>query len=368
MSNASPQLADHTTPFIANEWYVAALSSEVTGVPLARTFLSRGVMLFRKRDGSVAALRDRCPHRSFPLSKGRVEGDRIVCRYHGLEFAADGTCTSVPSQDRVPNGLAVRSYPIIERAPFIWIWMGEPELADADTIPEHHWLSDSDYAAGGGYMFCRSSYVRLHENVLDLTHFPYVHGAHIGGDDYVGVPAEIAVRSGSVSITRKLENRPVPGIFSMMIGNEGHQVNRISESWFVSPAFHISHATIEDLDGGVGGKTRFHNKIVHCFTPATAHTCHYFFQIARDMRIEDDALTAAVVEKSRLTFVEDEEAVERIESIWIEEDSSDYQEMSILGDRAGLRMRSIIARRAEAEARGSVPQSLLPVRSTELAA
>lgn len=351
-----PKLADHRTPFIFNEWYVAALSNEVTRDLMARTFLSRSVLLYRKRDGSVAAIRNRCPHRSFPLAHGRLDGDDVVCGYHGLKFGPSGRCVEVPSQESVPAAMNIRTYPVVERPPFVWIWMGDPARADAATIPDHHWLSAPDYAAYNGYLHCRSNYIRLHENVLDLTHFPYVHGEATGGLDYISAPTTIRTEGNSVSITRRLEDRPVNLGYGRMIGNEGHRVNRTSESWFKTPAFHIAHATIEDLDGGVDGRTDFHMKIIHCFTPETPHSSHYMFASARDVRIDDAELTRTSFERSRSTFLEDDAALELVEDCWKHEDSSDYEELSILGDRAGLQMRLIISRRSAEEERTRVSE------------
>jgi phenylpropionate dioxygenase-like ring-hydroxylating dioxygenase large terminal subunit len=90
--NPTPRLADHLTPFIRNEWYVAAESAEVGRRPMDRTLLGHGVLLYRKLDGSPVALRNRCPHRSFPLSKGTLKGDDVVCGYHGLQFGSNGRC------------------------------------------------------------------------------------------------------------------------------------------------------------------------------------------------------------------------------------------------------------------------------------
>lgn len=346
-----PKLADHRTPFIFNEWYVAALSSEVTRDLMARTFLSRSVLLYRKRDGSVAAIRNRCPHRSFPLAHGTLDGDDVICGYHGLKFGSSGRCIEVPSQDSVPAAMKVQAFPIVERPPFVWIWMGDPALADAAAIPDHHWLSAPDYAAYSGYLHCKSNYIRLHENVLDLTHFPYVHGEATGGLDYISAPTVIRTEGDSVSITRRLEDRPVNAGYGRMIGNEGHRVNRTSESWFKTPAFHIAHATIEDLEGGVDGRTVFNMKIIHCFTPETPHSSHYMFASARDVRTDDTELTRMSFERSRSTFLEDDAALELVEDCWKHEDSSDYEELSVLGDRAGLQMRLIISRRSTAEER-----------------
>ena len=68
-----------------------------------------------------------------PLSEGHVEGEIIRCPYHGLEFGATGSCTRIPGQERIPASANVRSYPVHEKDGFIWIWMGDPALADPAT-------------------------------------------------------------------------------------------------------------------------------------------------------------------------------------------------------------------------------------------
>lgn len=345
----SAPLADHRTPFVRNEWYVAGLSSEIGRTLVGRKILGVGVVLYRRLDGQVAALRNRCPHRSFPLSNGRIEGDTVVCGYHGLGFGADGRCVEIPSQKGGLSSIRARSFPVEERAPFIWIWMGDAERANPSAIPDHHWLTDPAYASFTGYMHCRSNYVRLHENVLDLTHFPYVHGEAVGGLDYVRAPFKVEARDEGVVITRRLESQPVNPAYAHSIGNAGHLCNRTSESWFKTPAFHIAHATIEDLEGGVGGRSEFQFKIVHCFTPETAHSTHYFYANARDSAIENAGLTARMAEMTRSTFTEDEFALELVERTWTDELLGDFEETSVRGDLAGLHMRRIIAARAAAE-------------------
>ncbi|MEG1456531.1 MAG: Rieske 2Fe-2S domain-containing protein, partial [Comamonas sp.] len=62
--------APDASRFPLDQWYVAGFSSELTDKPLARTFLGQKVVLFRTGEGQVAALEDRCCHRSLPLSCG----------------------------------------------------------------------------------------------------------------------------------------------------------------------------------------------------------------------------------------------------------------------------------------------------------
>src|SRR5271156_4921817 len=114
--------------WVRNAWYVAAWSHELGAEQiLARTICNEPVVLYRKSDGTVAVLEDRCCHRFAPLSMGRREGDDLRCMYHGLKFAADGRCVEIPGQALIPPKAAVRSYPVAERGNWIWLWLGEVE-------------------------------------------------------------------------------------------------------------------------------------------------------------------------------------------------------------------------------------------------
>src|SRR5579875_3301069 len=120
--------------FLRNYWYVAAFSDEVREERLGRTILNEPVALFRTKSGAVAALEDRCSHRWMPLSKGWVDGEMLVCCYHGVAFDSAGACVRVPGRDTPQPGLAVRRFPTVERYGAIWIWMGDPQLADPAKI------------------------------------------------------------------------------------------------------------------------------------------------------------------------------------------------------------------------------------------
>ena len=117
--------------FVHDSWYVAAWDHEIGADALfARQLLGKPLVFFRTAAGAVVALDDRCCHRAAPLSIGRKEGDCVRCQYHGLKFDASGTCVDMPGQDRIPLQARVRSYPVVERNRFVWVWMGDPALAD----------------------------------------------------------------------------------------------------------------------------------------------------------------------------------------------------------------------------------------------
>lgn len=128
--------------FLKNVWQVAAFAAELKDAPLARTLLGEQVVLYRTPTGAPAALRDACPHRLAPLSAGRVVDGLLQCGYHGMQFDAAGVCVRVPGQDRIPSKAKVRSFPVVERHAFVWIWMGDPSLAAETPVPNFFWMED----------------------------------------------------------------------------------------------------------------------------------------------------------------------------------------------------------------------------------
>lgn len=71
-------------PFPLNAWYAAAWTHEIGRALSARTVCDKDMVLYRRLDGQVAALEDACWHRLLPLSLGHLEGDQVMCGYHGL--------------------------------------------------------------------------------------------------------------------------------------------------------------------------------------------------------------------------------------------------------------------------------------------
>ena len=136
--------------FPKNGWYAAIWSKDLTGAPVARTFLDEPIVLFRAGNGKAAALEDRCCHRAAPLSRGEVVGDHLRCGYHGLTFDTQGQCVAVPGQVEVLSGARVRAYPVAERWNVVWIWMGDSARADNSKIVELPWLADPGWTATPG--------------------------------------------------------------------------------------------------------------------------------------------------------------------------------------------------------------------------
>lgn len=165
---------------LMNTWYMAGWRDEVSEAPLSRRMLGMSMVLYRKADGGVVMLRDRCPHRFAPLSKGKVEGDCIQCPYHGLKFDASGQCVSAPLEEKPPRAVRVQSFPVVERDNIIWFWPGAPEAADPALIADFSLLSDPAYKHVFGLTKVEAHYELETDNLMDLSHVEMMHPAFAG--------------------------------------------------------------------------------------------------------------------------------------------------------------------------------------------
>ena len=87
-------------PALRENWHAVAFSDNLGEKPVSVRLLDEHVVLCRL-GGRVSAFQDLCIHRGCPISLGWVEGEELVCAYHGWSYAGDGKCTRIPS---VPSG------------------------------------------------------------------------------------------------------------------------------------------------------------------------------------------------------------------------------------------------------------------------
>ena len=153
-------------------WYVVARSMEVKAAPVGVVLWGRPIVLFRDRAQTIHALEDRCPHRQVKLSHGSVVGDTLECAYHGWCFDAQGNCADVPylaENQKLPT-CTLRRYPVREQDGFIWLFPGDPALADRIHLmgmPEWEHLN---YIATVSTIDCNAHYSFLIENLMDMHH------------------------------------------------------------------------------------------------------------------------------------------------------------------------------------------------------
>src|SRR6478609_2040495 len=70
-------------PVLRRFWYAVMPMTKLEAGPQPFTLLGEDIVLWKKADGTPAAVRDRCCHRTAKLSKGFVEGDNLVCGHPG---------------------------------------------------------------------------------------------------------------------------------------------------------------------------------------------------------------------------------------------------------------------------------------------
>jgi phenylpropionate dioxygenase-like ring-hydroxylating dioxygenase large terminal subunit len=296
--------------FLRNFWYVAAADEEVGRRPFGRMILGEPIVLFRTEGGLPVAFEDRCPHRHLPLSMGKVVGDALQCRYHGVQFAADGRCVRIPGQDVIPKAAKARTYPVVERYRWIWIWLGEPALADPAAITDFHWLDDPHWGAKSSYLHVAANWQLIVDNLLDLTHLAFVHETTIG-NAAVAERAQVQVtRNGdNVVVTRWVIDQEPPPTYKK-VGKFSGNVDRWQVIDFVPPAFLRLDVGATPTGTGapqgarIGGITM---RNLNAITPETETTSHYFWGQAQDFDVNNQETTNRLFEQVRTAFLEDVE-------------------------------------------------------------
>jgi phenylpropionate dioxygenase-like ring-hydroxylating dioxygenase large terminal subunit len=294
--------------FLRNYWYVAATDTEIGRTPLRRVILGEPVVLFRTEAGVPVAFEDRCPHRHLPLSMGKLVGDVLQCHYHGLQFGSDGRCVKIPGQDHIPKSAQVRTFPIVERYRWMWIWMGDPALADPAAITDFHWFDDPEWGAKSAYLHVEANWQLVVDNLLDLTHLAYVHGSTIG-NTALAEHAKVNVdRSpNNVVVTRWIIDQEAPPTFQKVGGFTGN-VDRWQIIDFTPPAFlRLDVGATPTGTGAPEGKRigGIGMRNLNAITPETETTSHYFWGQAHNFDVKNAETTSRIFEQIRTAFLED---------------------------------------------------------------
>jgi phenylpropionate dioxygenase-like ring-hydroxylating dioxygenase large terminal subunit len=169
-----------TDAVIWNDWYAVARSADLQpGVLVPVRLLEIGLVLWRTASGEVCAWDDRCPHRSVRLSQGKIVDDRVICGYHGLAYAPDGHCVSVPAHPdyKPPKQACVRRFATQEKYGLVFVCLGQPQQEIVE-FPE--WDDPASGRVITGPHPCKANGYRAIENFLDVAHFSFVHEGILG--------------------------------------------------------------------------------------------------------------------------------------------------------------------------------------------
>lgn len=157
-----------------NYWYAVEEEHRIKkGEVIEVIFWKKSIALYRAADGSLYALENRCAHRQIKLSLGSVQGCNLVCSYHGWEYDQNGCRANVPvqrSERNQPKPL-LRSYPVKVRYGLVWLFPGDPDMAQQRQIPEIPELEGPDRWSCVPVVFTWfAHYSMIIDNVCDFTH------------------------------------------------------------------------------------------------------------------------------------------------------------------------------------------------------
>ncbi|WP_206243660.1 aromatic ring-hydroxylating dioxygenase subunit alpha [Novosphingobium terrae] len=345
---SSPTLADVHTPPLHNHWYVAGYADEFDEGLHERMFLDRSIVIYRKQDGDLVGLQNRCAHRSFPLAHGWREGDTLRCRYHGARYDAEGRLVEIPSMAACPR-VSVRRYPMRIAGPLAWIWMGPPDAPG--PLPETPWLGEGWTYATGQYPL-QGNWLLMAENLMDLTHIPFLHASTFAfPKGFAQAPIKLEVAGERLSFYR--DNPPAyhrSGMMRPALSDalEAAGFTARSTVEFVSPALTFGRGEFFPTQGAMP-QPDYMWRVAHFMTPETQGRTHYWYFHARNYDLADAALTEQIRALVVAGFDEDKFAIEQIQRMH-DEDRHAYSEVQFRSDAPAVAMRRIVAAMAAREA------------------
>jgi vanillate O-demethylase monooxygenase subunit len=214
----------------------------------------------------------------------------------------------IPGQAHIPQSARLRTYPVVERYHWVFVWMGHPALADPAAITDFHWLDDPHWGAKASYLHVEANWQLVVDNLLDLTHLAFVHDTTIGNLALAEhAKVNVSRAPNNVVVTRWIIDQEPPPTFKRVGGFTGN-VDRWQIIDFVPPAFLRLDVGATPTGtgapqgrrvGGIGMRN------LNAITPETETTSHYFWGQAHDFDVANPDTTNKIFEQIRTAFLED---------------------------------------------------------------
>ena len=345
-------------PYLRNAWYAAAWSDDIgDDAPVARTVMDEPIVLFRKADGGVAAIEDRCAHRFAPLSMGKIVGaDRIRCPYHGLEFDGTGACVKNPHGTKnIPPRTRVKSYPVVEKHKAAWIWMGD-KPADAGKVPDFAVLDNVPalHTTKRDSIVIKANYQLIIDNLLDLSHTSYLHEGVLGNADTVESEITVEQDGDDVVVGRHATNSIPPGMFAPFWPDHPPRVDKFTKMRWMAPSTLRLFTGICKIGAPPESGTGYN--AIHMLTPQSERSTLYHFTAVRfgvmtaDEKVNRD-LQERIARMRRFAFAEQDAPVIEAQQRMIENATAPLDPVILAVDVGPVRYKRILNRLIEAEQR-----------------
>jgi phenylpropionate dioxygenase-like ring-hydroxylating dioxygenase large terminal subunit len=281
-------------------WHPVAYAADVAAAPHATTLLGEPLALWRDTQGELHAFRDVCVHRGTALSLGCVDGDEIVCAYHGWRYRADGACVAIPQLPdprRVPGRARAVVYPALERYGLVWVAL-EPARWPIPDVPELDSTAWRTVRTGPFAWACDAS--RQVENFTDFGHFAFVHTGLLGDPgNAVVAPHQVSVDGHVLRYAYGRPDAPNTDAFPIFAAEERKESIRRTRY-----ALHLPYTIVEHIDwGGPDGLLYF-----FASQPVADDRCIGYCLVARNYNLEqpDEVIQAF----ERTVFGQDQRVVE----------------------------------------------------------
>jgi vanillate O-demethylase monooxygenase subunit len=343
--------------YLRRAWYVAGFADELApGQLLARTLLDEVLVFFRRPDGRVAALRDRCPHRFAPLSAGGLcdDGASVQCPYHGLRFDGSGVCVHNPhAAGTIPKTAALRSWAVVERDRLLWLWAGDADSADESLIPDFSSVTCApDDATIRGHLPTACDYRLLADNIMDLTHADYLHAGTLGNGALTRSKAEVTdLDARSVRIVWLSSGEKAPAAFDNHLREPGRPTDQWTAVTWTAPCAMLLRvgATLQGEPRERGVDTAN----LHLATPEAAGRTHYWYWSTRNFAIDPHA-NAAIKPMVEFAFSQQDKPVLEAQQRRIgDADFWSLRPVLLAGDAGAVRARRKLDALVEAERAGA---------------
>jgi phenylpropionate dioxygenase-like ring-hydroxylating dioxygenase large terminal subunit len=304
--------------FLKNCWYVAGWSKDYDRSLKAQMLLGENIVFYRKADGTPAALEDACPHRKLPLSMGQLEGDTVVCGYHGLTFDCTGNCTDSPTQrGMTPRRAVVRAYPVVDRYNLLWIWMGDADKADPATIYEIENFDDPTWGCtDGGMLPIGCNYLWVVDNLLDPSHVAWVHVTSFAGSGTDSAPLDMEKTDLGVIVSRWIYDQPASPYYKDLVRFAGN-CDRKQHYEMSVPAIALNKSIYTPI--GTGGPDAapvaetYVNISYNFMTPVDEHNTQYIWFQHRNTDPTEKAISEKMNAGAVMAFNEDKEILEAVQ-------------------------------------------------------
>lgn len=303
--------------FLRNCWYVAGWSKDYGRELKAQKLLNEDVVFYRQSDGTAVALEDACPHRKLPLSMGQLEGDNVVCGYHGLTFDCTGNCTDSPTQrGMTPRRAVVKSYPVVDRYRLLWIWMGDPEDANPDDIFEIENYENPAWGyTDGGMLPIACNYLWVCDNLLDPSHVAWVHVTSFGGSGTDNAPLKMEKTDCGVIVSRWIHGQAPSPYYKDLVKFPG-DCDRKQHYELIFPSTALNKSIYTPV--GTGGDDApmvddtYINISYNFMTPVDENNTQYIWFQHRNTDPNDAAISKQMNDGAIMAFNEDKEVLEAV--------------------------------------------------------